>query len=262
MPTYSIITATYNRPTLLNRMIESVLSQTNKNWELIIIDDSTNNETRQFISKYSSHPQITYLKNVKNAGLEFSRNRGLEAACGEWVTFLDDDDFYCNTEALTSVAKLLENIETKWLVCNTVNSHGEKRTRVLHHKKQYNWTTDFLYGTSFRGDAVHFIRKEAISSIRYSEEEVGQWFFWHTLSLHTNFTYKDICVVEVTYLPTGLSTARPMKQERIYQEQQFREMIKSTSTWKYVPIIAKRYVASFVPVRKLINRLRNKQTTH
>jgi len=261
-PNISIITPSYNRPLLLERMIQSVLSQTYTDWELLVIDDSTNLESNKLMQKYQNDPQITYLKNHQNQGLPYSRSRGLDIARGTWITFLDDDDLYVDSLCLEKTSKILESDSSPWFVFNRVDVSGYSFTKALKEKKSYNWLTDYLYGNSFRGDAVHFIKKNLIDTTRYQEAHRAEWDFWFNLAKKSNFVYHPIPIVQAEYLPDGMSNLGYLQKEQIYQGQQFREMIKSTSTWKYVPIIAKRYVASFVPVRKLINRLRNKQTAH
>jgi len=261
-PKISIITATYNRPYLLQRMIESIICQSYTDWELIIIDDSTNSKTEKLMRLYKSNAKINYSKNKRNQGLPFSRNHGLDTASGEWVTFLDDDDFYTTHKTLNSMITKLHTAALPWVVFNKVLPNGTTVTQILKKQKKYNWTKDFLFGQSFRGDGIPVFKKDFIGKIRYHGENRSEWQFWYSLSLKSDFLYHSINVVTAEYLPDGMSNLGYLKNERIYQGQQFKEMIKCTKTWKYLPTIAKRYVASFVVVRKLLNRLRNKQTDH
>jgi len=248
----SIITPTYNRPQLLERAIESVLNQTMTDWEMIIIDDSTNSETQEFIKKYQNHPQITYLKNDKNEGLPFSRNRGFDLAKGEWITMLDDDDLYIDKDSLKKVWGILQNAtEINWVVCSTVNNNDTVRTKALIKKDSYNWLSDFLFGKSFRGDAVHFFRRLWLGETRYHGEHRTEWYFWYDLSKKSNFVYQELPVVLVEYLPDGMSNLGYLKKERVYLYQQFFEMLKNISTWKYLPIIIARYIISFSFPRKI-----------
>lgn len=256
----SIVTATYNRPELLERMIDSVLKQTYKNWELIITDDSTNDETKKLIEKYLDNPQIVYQKNKSNEGLPHSRNRGIDVANGEWVTFLDDDDIYTDSIALQRVVNILKSNSSDWHVFNRVNRDGISFTKYFKSGDDgyYNWTQDFLFGKTIRGDCVHFIKKDLIANTRYRGENRAEWYFWYDLAKKGNCKYNNVKVVQAEYLPDGMSNLGYLKKERIYQGQQFREMIKQKSTWKYLPIIAIRYVLSFFVVRKILNKLQNK----
>ena len=225
MPTFSIITPTYNRSHLLERMIQSVLAQTFTDWELIIIDDSTNNETLNYIQKYSDNTKILYQKNESNSGLPYSRNRGLDVATGDWITFLDDDDLFVNDFSLENAHKALAANNAPWVIFNTVNPTGSIRTTVHNKKFSYNWTSDFLFRKDITGDCVHFINKKFLNNIRYSGSHRAEWYFWYKLSEKGNFIHYDAPIVEVEYLEDGMSNQGYLKNEHIYQRQQFFEMI-------------------------------------
>jgi glycosyltransferase involved in cell wall biosynthesis len=93
-PRVSIILCTYNRAHLVTRAIASVLTQSCQNWELIIIDDGSGDDTGQIIMPVvKSDPRITYVYHA-NQGLARSRNIGIALASGEYSTFLDSDDEY------------------------------------------------------------------------------------------------------------------------------------------------------------------------
>lgn len=87
----SIIIPTYNRAKFLPRAIESVQKQTNEDWELIISDDGSTDNTEEVVSKYLDDVRIKYIKN-KNAGATAARNSGAKLAKYDFITFLDSDD--------------------------------------------------------------------------------------------------------------------------------------------------------------------------
>lgn len=84
----SIIMPSYNTASFISKTIESVLNQTYKNWELLIVDDCSTDDTDEIVSKYNDK-RIVYLKNEKNSGAAISRNRALRNAKGKWIAFLD-----------------------------------------------------------------------------------------------------------------------------------------------------------------------------
>ncbi|MGH2569040.1 MAG: glycosyltransferase family 2 protein [Bacteroidota bacterium] len=90
----SIILCTYNRAHLVGRAVASVFTQTYRNWELIVIDDGSSDNTGEVILRMAtSEPRIIYLRHA-NRGLAESRNVGISLAAGEYITFLDSDDEY------------------------------------------------------------------------------------------------------------------------------------------------------------------------
>jgi glycosyltransferase involved in cell wall biosynthesis len=89
----SIIVPTYNRADLIGETIQSVLDQSYKNWELIIVDDGSDDQTEEVIKKFSN-PTISYYKIEHSGNLGKVRNIGMKVAKGEYVAFLDSDDLW------------------------------------------------------------------------------------------------------------------------------------------------------------------------
>lgn len=89
----SIISPSYNCEKFIGKTIDSVLAQTYENWELIIVDDRSTDNTDAVVAKYNDK-RIKYLKNEKNSGAAVSRNKALREAKGRWIAFLDSDDLW------------------------------------------------------------------------------------------------------------------------------------------------------------------------
>jgi glycosyltransferase involved in cell wall biosynthesis len=89
----SVIIPTHNRRKLLKRAVDSVLRQTYQHFEIIIVDDASTDDTEQEVRSWCmSESRICYIRNEKNIGAAAARNRGVGAATGSYVCFLDDDD--------------------------------------------------------------------------------------------------------------------------------------------------------------------------
>ena len=91
-PFFSIIIPTYNRANLISISIESVLKQTFTDFELIIVDDGSTDNTSEVVGNYTDN-RIFYYKKV-NEERGAARNYGIKKSCGEYVNFLDSDDFF------------------------------------------------------------------------------------------------------------------------------------------------------------------------
>lgn len=89
----SIIMPSYNTGKYIAESIQSIIEQTYKNWELLIIDDCSTDNTDDVVSQFRDL-RIRYLKNDKNSGAAVSRNYGLQEAKGKWIAFLDSDDLW------------------------------------------------------------------------------------------------------------------------------------------------------------------------
>lgn len=105
-PKVSIIIPTYNRPELLKRAINSVLSQTYPNIEIIVIDDASEMDINRFKKDF---PNILFLQNSENRGPCHSRNRGIKEASSDYINFLDDDDILFPEKIERQVARFLES---------------------------------------------------------------------------------------------------------------------------------------------------------
>lgn len=93
----SVIMAVYNSSSYLKEAINSVIQQSYPYWELIIIEDNSDDNSLEIIKEFShSDTRIKYLENDINLGAGLSRNRGIEHAKGEFITFLDSDDLWSN----------------------------------------------------------------------------------------------------------------------------------------------------------------------
>lgn len=91
---FSVIITTYNRSEVLTRAVKSLIAQTEPDWEAIIVDDGSTDDTHLRISKYlETHSNIFYIKQ-KNKGEEGAKNTGIRVATGKYITFLDSDDSY------------------------------------------------------------------------------------------------------------------------------------------------------------------------
>lgn len=105
----SIIMPAYNSAQYIDESIQSVLNQTYLNWELIIVDDCSSDDTDIVIQKYLVDKRIIYLKNKQNSGAAISRNKALIKAKGKWIAFLDSDDVWLPIKLKEQIDFMLNN---------------------------------------------------------------------------------------------------------------------------------------------------------
>lgn len=204
---FSIITPTHNRLGLLQRCTESIISQSYKNWEMLVVDDSTDDKVSKSAWRRNLDARIKYFKNEKNMGANYSRNLALDNARGDFVIFLDDDDIL-NTDCLRSAVNTIHNNpEYVWYLSNKVYKSGKKSTFVKKYNIAYSYTLDYLLGTKIDGDCTDCIKLEAIGAIRFPTDvkNGGEWEFFSNLGVnHKIFTY-DFPSITIEYLDSGLS---------------------------------------------------------
>jgi len=90
----SIIMPSYNTAFFIAQSIDSVLAQSYQEWELLIVDDCSTDNTDEIVAPYLCDKRIKYIKNERNSGAAVSRNRALREANGRWIAFLDSDDLW------------------------------------------------------------------------------------------------------------------------------------------------------------------------
>ena len=88
-PLVSVVIPTYNRAAFVGKAVDSVLNQTFTNYEVIVVDDGSTDDTREQLNKYGSRIRYIY---QENRGVSAARNTGIAASGGEWLAFLDSDD--------------------------------------------------------------------------------------------------------------------------------------------------------------------------
>lgn len=109
-PLVSVVMPTFNHAHYLGRALQSVLDQTYTNWELIVIDNHSLDHTDEIVNGFSD-PRITYLKIHNNGVIAISRNAGIKASKGEWIAFLDSDDWWANEKLQVCIENTYKNVD-------------------------------------------------------------------------------------------------------------------------------------------------------
>ena len=110
MPKITVITPTYNRASMLLEAINSVLKQDYQNWEMIIIDNYSTDETDEVLAAISD-VRIRSVKRIRTGSVAASRNLGISIATGEWIAFLDSDDLWDPAKLSTAVSSISRGYE-------------------------------------------------------------------------------------------------------------------------------------------------------
>lgn len=106
----SIIVPSYNSARFISHTIESVLSQTYKNWEMIIVDDCSSDKSAEFIeSIINNENRIRLIKLNENVGAAEARNKALEVARGKYIAFLDSDDIWMSNKLKKQIQFMQDN---------------------------------------------------------------------------------------------------------------------------------------------------------
>ena len=105
----SIIMPSYNTGRYIAESIRSILAQTYADWELLIVDDCSSDDTDEVVAQFLGDERIRYFKNERNSGAAVSRNRALREAKGRWIAFLDSDDLWAADKLEKQIAFMEKN---------------------------------------------------------------------------------------------------------------------------------------------------------
>lgn len=185
----SIITPCYNCSKYIGRTIESVIAQTYPNWELLITDDCSSDNSCEIVEKYSKKDsRVKLLRLEKNSGAGPARNNSIQAAQGRYIAFLDSDDMW-KPEKLEKQLRFLQENQYEFVMCQTeVVDENDKLIGFSKRKKRVSYKSTLIVnyiGTS----AVIYDTKNAgkvfMRHIRHSQD----WVLWLDILKTTKYAY-------------------------------------------------------------------------
>lgn len=156
----SIIIPVYNTGEVLNRTIQSILNQSFKDYEILLIDDGSDKLTREICKKIVNKDcRVRYYHQI-NSGLCAARNVGIDIASGEYIMFVDHDDLFIDDDGLKKINKLLQKYEVDVLKFDYQYFYAKKKI-TRHSEKKIN--TDFYIASrSEFEDRYEFLREQHI----------------------------------------------------------------------------------------------------
>jgi glycosyltransferase involved in cell wall biosynthesis len=192
-PFVSIVIPTYNHAHFLKRALNSIQEQTYTNWEVIVVDNHSIDNTQEIIDSFTNL-RIKYYKIHNNGVIAASRNKGLKESNGEWVAFLDSDDWWSPDKLEICINKITEKIDfiyhdlkivgQKFSIINTLNSN---KTRQVNK----NPFLDMLINGNLISNSSAFVRKKLIDDVGGLNEDaemIGSEDFnlWLKIAFNTN----------------------------------------------------------------------------
>ena len=162
-PLISIIITTYNRASVIGKAIKSVLHQTYQNFELIIIDDGSQDNTEKIVKKWQkTNKKIRYYLLPNNLGANIARNIGIQLANGEYLAFLDSDDEWYPHKLEKQLSKFQESKSSKLglVYCGLVKFYPRGIISFKIEKKSGNIFQDLLVSNFIGGASVPLIKKD------------------------------------------------------------------------------------------------------
>jgi glycosyltransferase involved in cell wall biosynthesis len=155
IPIVSIVIPTYNHAKFIGKALQSIIDQTYKNWETIVIDNNSTDDTDKVINQYND-PRIKYLKINNDGVIAKSRNLGIKEAKGEWIAFLDSDDWWTKDKLEVCLSKICKNVDFIHHATEYVNKSKSFLTKKIIKGREFKKPilNDLLIGTITKGSQI------------------------------------------------------------------------------------------------------------
>jgi len=193
-PKVSIITVTYNREAYIREAIDSVLAQTFRDWEMIIVDDASTDNTEQIVKTYiDGESRIKYYRNEKNLGIAKTRNRGLKLASGQYIAPLDSDDVWLDINKLQKQVEFLDINKDYCMLGGGImhiDEHSQHLKKVLYPVYDSLIRKIILQFNPFPQSTLLYRKEVALACGGYSEtyKICDDYDLWLKMGLKSKFT--------------------------------------------------------------------------
>ena len=215
----SVIIPTYKQTGNLRTTIESVLSQTYQIFEIIIVDDNNpetkeRKQTEELMRVYENHPQVMYLKHEHNKNGSAARNTGFRASKGEFIAFLDDDDYWEPEKLEKQLSYILQRPKYDAVYCYTyVKGNAKNPNNACEGNIAVQYLTNVV---SLQTSCVLFTRK-AVEAINGFDESFNRHQDYEFLIRFFFAGFKIGCVPEYLSHKTSAGANNMQTGEKLNQ---------------------------------------------
>ena len=234
-PTVSVIIPTYNRAHLIERAIKSVLNQTYQDFELIIIDDGSTDNTNEVLKKYiESDNRIQYIRHKINKGGSAARNTGIKNSVGKYIAFLDSDDEWLPEKLMEQLNVFKDEsyeIGAVYSGFQYIDIKGNHKGRQ-HIPKSEGYIYDDLLTKNCVGSAsTILIKKECLDQVELFDETLPScqdWDMWIKIAKYYKFAFVKAPLVKyyIHYNQISNNFKAVVRGEKRVIDKYFRELKK------------------------------------
>lgn len=191
-PLVSVIIPTYDRNEKIRKAITSVIQQTYGNIELLVVDDGSPTPVSETLTgiSFDQLSSVTFIRHDENRGANVARNSGIRAARGEYIAFLDDDDWWHETKLGRQVDTFRRSGPEVGVVYTGMQAESPNGTTVTTPTARGNVVKELLTGTSFGQFSSVMVRSDVVEAAGLPDERFPawqdrEWFF--RLAQHCHF---------------------------------------------------------------------------
>lgn len=178
-PLISVIIPVYGVEKYISQCLESVINQTYKNLEIIVVNDGTKDRSADIAKKYAAKDSRIKVYDFKNGGLSVARNRGLEIATGEYISYLDSDD-WLDTKMYETLLETAMKNEADMVKCGIIETNGAAEEKITfsdvkiinneQHKAFKNYFKGILWTIACNG----LYRCDLAKKVKFTENIVHE----------------------------------------------------------------------------------------
>lgn len=183
---YSIIIPTYNRRNIVFRTIQSILIQSYTNYEIIVIDDGSNDGTAQFLGKIACNSKFHLITLGENFGVNIAKNIGAINAKGDYLIFLDSDDSFLDFQSLMTLNHEIEvNNFPKVAMFSCINMYNNLTGNSINQSRKLDFKEYFC--NSVKGEYLPVILRKEFLKVKFNESiRGGEHITWKLLVMECN----------------------------------------------------------------------------
>ncbi|WP_443685615.1 glycosyltransferase family 2 protein [Phascolarctobacterium succinatutens] len=178
-PLISVIIPVYGVEKYISQCLESVINQTYKNLEIIVVNDGTKDRSADIAKEYAAKDSRIKVYDFKNGGLSVARNRGLEIATGEYISYLDSDD-WLDTKMYETLLETAMKNEADMVKCGIIETNGAAEEKITfsdvkiinneQHKAFKNYFKGILWTLAWNG----LYKKELAKKVKFPDNVVHE----------------------------------------------------------------------------------------
>ena len=206
MSKVSIIIPTFNRSDYITTALDSVLAQTYKDYEIIIIDDGSSDDTKEVLKPYQDNIHYFY---HDNKGIPATRNKGIREATGDFIAFLDSDDYWLPEKLERQIECFCKNSHYGMVAtrCSSITPDG--RLRKKNRPGKSGWVLIDLFKANFIRTSSAMIKKECFEKVGLFDEslpECEEYDLWLRITRKYPIGFINEPLAVYTDNPKGIST--------------------------------------------------------
>lgn len=171
--------ASYNRDSLIGEAIQSILTQSYTNWELLVLDDASTDNSAAVVRKFAMQDsRIQLLSSPQNLGITRNRNRGFAHARGEYIAVLDNDDLWLDQAKLAKQLRFLEENPGHVLVgtdVSIIDDAGREIKKIHYAANDHDIRLRLLLRNQFTHSSILMRRRALPSELPYDETGISIW---------------------------------------------------------------------------------------